>query len=223
MDYFLDTNVELGYVFCTDPWNPPATTVFDSNDRLHYSRNVDKEFQYNFSKFLKEQKQFFFRVCDELEDLNLKKVNYNEFNSIGISVNLINDFAENKKESCLKKLWNISNKNNDYEIKVNILVRKIRIFARNFERFLFDRKNKFELKVILCLERVENYSEIFGELKNLGIHDEDNVIILDAHDLACRSSLCLNFVTSDGDVYDLPPQVSALNINEFLHLKDFKK
>ena len=103
MDYFLDTNVELGYVFCTDPWNTPSVVVFNSNERLHYSKNVDNEFQKNFNRFLREQKQFFFRVSDELDDLGLKKINYNTFKSIGLNVNLINDFAENKKESCLKK------------------------------------------------------------------------------------------------------------------------
>lgn len=223
MDYFLDTNVELGYVFCTDPWNTPAVNVFDSKDRLHYSRNVDIEFQRNFGKFLKEQKQFFFKVSNELDDLSLKKVNYNLFKSIGLEVDLVNDFAENKKESCLKTLWNISNKNNEDEIKVKNLVERIRTFARNFEKFLFDRKNEFELKVILCLDRTEDYSSIFDKIDKLGVHEEDNVIILDAHDLACRESLSLNFVTSDDDVYKLPKQVSELNINKFLHLKNFEE
>lgn len=97
MDYFLDTNVELGYVFCTDPWNTPAVTVFDSNDKLHYSRNVDKEFRKNFAKFLKEQKHFFYRISDELEYLGLKNVNYNTFESIGLSVDLIHDLRQIKK------------------------------------------------------------------------------------------------------------------------------
>ena len=197
MDYFLDTNVELGYVFCTDPWNPPAITVFDSKDKLHYSRKVDKEFQYKFGLFLKEQKQFFLKVSDELEYLGIKKVNYNTFESIGLSVDLINDFDENKKESCLKKLWDISNKNHDENIKVKNLVRKIRNFARNFEKFTFVRKINFEQKVLICRDRTEMYSEIFEALKNVGIHDEDNFIILDAHDLACNESLvffCLNEV-----------------------------
>lgn len=221
MDYFLDTNVELGYVFCTDPWNTPATIVFDSKDKLHYSKNVDKEFQKNFSIFLKQQKQFFFKVSDELEDIGFKNVTFNQFKSIGSSVSLINDFAENKKESCLERLWIIANKNDDDNIKVKILVRNIRTFARNFERFLFDRKNNFEQKVVLCLDRIEGYSEIFDKLDALGIHDEDNVIILDAHDLACRNSLNLNFVTSDDDVYELSSKISELNINEFLHLENF--
>lgn len=47
------------------------------------------------------------------------------------------------------------------------------------------------------------------------------IFILDAHDLACKESLTLNFVTSDNDVFKLPQQLSTLNINEFLHLNDF--
>lgn len=221
MDYFLDTNVELGYVFCTDPWNAPAITVFDSNDRLHYSNNVDNEFQRNFSKFLREQRQFFFAVADELESLGLRKIGFNEFNSIGLGVFLIYDFAENKKESCLKLLWNIVNKKDD-KINVKILVRKIRGFGRNFESFLFKRKTNFERKVLFYQNRVDDYSEIFDELENLGIHKEDNIIILDAHDLATNESLKLNFVTSDNNVYELSQQVSALNINDFMHLRDFE-
>lgn len=222
MDYFLDTNVELGYVFCTDPWNALAVTVFDSNDKLHYSRNVDKEFQKNFIKFSKEQKQFFFKICDELESLGLEKVSYNGFKSIGISVDLIFDFAENKKESCLELLWNISNKDNEDKIKVKDLVRLIKSFGRNFEKIIYDRKRSFEQKVMISPMRTEDYSKIFEELDKLGIHDEDKEIILDAHDLAGRDSLSLNFVTSDNDVFELPKQVSALNIHKFLHLNDFK-
>lgn len=221
MDYFLDTNVELGYVFCTDPWNTPAVTVFDSKDKLHYSKRVDGEFQKNFIKFSKEQKQFFFRICDELESLGLKKIGYNEFNSIGLDVDLIHDFAENKKEKCLEVLWKISNKNDGDKIQVKILVRKIRFFARNFDKFVFKRKNNFERKVMLCPDRFEEYSEIFEELSDLGIHEEDNNIILDAHDLASKELLNLNFVTSDNNVYELPQRVSALNISEFIHLRSF--
>lgn len=221
MDYFLDTNVEIGYVFCTDPWNTHAVTVFDSKDRLHYSENVNKEFQKNFIKFSKEQSQFLLEICDELEALNFKKINFDEFKAIGLSVKLINDFAENKKEKCLEVLWDITNKNNDDKIRVKILVRNIKKFARNFENYLFIRKNNFEQKVMLCPVRKKSYSEIYEELKNLKIHKEDNNIILDAHDLACNESLTLNFVTSDNDVYKLPQQVSALNINKFLHLRNF--
>ncbi len=220
MDYFLDTNVELGYVFCTDPWNPPAVTVFDSNDRLHYSDNVNEEFRKNMIIFSRQQRQFFFEVADELESLGMRKISYNEFSSIGLSVDLANDFAENKKESCLKLLWNIANRKKKDKIRVKDLIREIMGFRRNFERFLFNRKTAFENKVMFH-RRNANYPEIFDELESLGIHEEDNHIILDAHDLATTRSLELDFVTSDNKVHKLPQQVDALNINEFLHLRDF--
>ena len=220
MDYFLDTNVELGYVFCTDPWNTPAIIVFDSNDKLHYSDNVDKEFQKNLSIFLRQQRDFFYSVAEELGYLGLRNIGYNEFNSIGLSVEF-NDFAENKKESCLKLLWDIANKKKKDKIEVKGLVRKIMRFHRNFEHFLLKRKTAFERKVMFH-KRDDDYIEIFEELKNLGIHEEDNNIILDAHDLATTQSLNLDFVTSDNAVHKLPQQVSKLNINEFLHLRDFK-
>lgn len=221
MDYFLDTNVEIGYVFCTDPWNAPAVTVFDSNDKLYYSTNVDEEFQKNLIIFSKQQKQFFFAITNELKNLNFKKITYNEFLSIGLSMPLVMDFAENKKKSCLEFLWNHVNGKNENKVKSKMLIRGIKSFGRNFDNFILKRKNTFERTVILH-NRVKEYSLIFGALENLGIHEEDNNIILDAHDLATRESLDLNFITSDNDVYELPQQVSTLNINEFLHLRDFK-
>ena len=41
MHYFLDTCVELGYVFCTDPWNDKSVKVFDDNDYLRVFRIID--------------------------------------------------------------------------------------------------------------------------------------------------------------------------------------
>lgn len=40
MDYFLDTCVEVGYVFCTDPWNDESVEFFNDNDYLNYSHTV---------------------------------------------------------------------------------------------------------------------------------------------------------------------------------------
>ena len=45
MDYFLDTCVEVGYVFCTDPWNDESVEVFNDNDYLNYSHTVKMEFK----------------------------------------------------------------------------------------------------------------------------------------------------------------------------------
>lgn len=44
MDYFLDTCIEVGYVFCTDPWNDESVEVFNDNDYLNYSHTVKMEF-----------------------------------------------------------------------------------------------------------------------------------------------------------------------------------
>ncbi len=33
MNYFLDTNIGLDYVFCTDPWNDKAEHLFNKYSR----------------------------------------------------------------------------------------------------------------------------------------------------------------------------------------------
>ena len=52
MDYFLDTCVEVGYVFCTDPWNDESVEVFNDNDYLNYSHTVKMEFNKNIMRFI---------------------------------------------------------------------------------------------------------------------------------------------------------------------------
>lgn len=59
MNYFLDTNVKLGYVFCTDPWYGNSVSVFNDYDFLYDSSTVDIEFNERYRYFLREQKDFF--------------------------------------------------------------------------------------------------------------------------------------------------------------------
>ena len=48
MNYFLDTNVKIGYVFCTDPWNDESVKLLESDSAFYNSNCVEKEFEFKF-------------------------------------------------------------------------------------------------------------------------------------------------------------------------------
>ena len=62
MNYFLDTNVKIGYVFCTDPWNDESVKLLESDNAFYNSNCVEKEFNKKYDYIMKEQKNFFYSL-----------------------------------------------------------------------------------------------------------------------------------------------------------------
>lgn len=62
MNYFFDTNVGLGYVFCTDPWNDKSEHLFDEEGTLYISYCVGNEFDKKYNSILKKQRNFFIHL-----------------------------------------------------------------------------------------------------------------------------------------------------------------
>lgn len=53
MNYFLDTNVGLGYVFCTDSWNDKSEHLFNKKGTFYISYCVRNEFDRKYNNILK--------------------------------------------------------------------------------------------------------------------------------------------------------------------------
>ena len=80
MNYFLDTNVGLGYVFCTDPWNKQSEHLFNKESTFYISYCVKKEFNKKYNNILKKQMNFLYSLRNELEIENSsKKIIFKEF------------------------------------------------------------------------------------------------------------------------------------------------
>lgn len=225
MDYFLDTNVGIGYIFCNDPWHDLSVKVFTKSDNLHYSVNVVEELNRKYNSILTEQKQFFYSMRDELEMLinPFKKLSFEDLKSIGLSVNLTRDFDSNKKINILNVFWQYCLKKYDESNKIGIkyVIRSIKNWLFSFERLVLDRNLEFNRVVICSKKRIEEYSSIYEELCNVGVHDEDRDIVLDAHDLACDEYIKLFFVSSDKKLCNRAKKVKSLNICDFVSLEEF--
>lgn len=230
MDYFLDTCVELGYVFCTDPWNDKSVKVFDNNDHLHYSYCVNKEFEKKYNGFLKEQKNFFYALKEELkiEDPN-KYITLENLILKSKIIFLKRDFDENKKAKCIEILWEFCESKHEYNAslktpvcKAKYLLNLISRFIMSFEREIGNRRNNFERKVIYHTKRENEYPELYDKLQNNNVHYPDNCIVLDAHDLSLNENIDLEFITSDNNLsINANNVISFLNIRKFHYLKEF--
>lgn len=230
MNYFLDTNVKLGYVFCTDPWYDNSVSVFNDHDFLHDSSTVNIEFNGRYRYFLREQKDFFYELREILRfDNSSKKINLNDLRVKSWEVDLKRDFNDDKKESYVKSFWKYCGNINglDYELesiafKIKDVIKYISRFLMGFERKVLNRKLQYERKVMCCSKRTGDYQELYDKLLDVNVHDPDTFIILDAHDLSLKDNLVLDFITADNNmIHNVKDIINLLNINKFHYLKDF--
>lgn len=229
MNYFLDTNVKIGYVFCTDPWNDESVKLLENDDIFYYSRCVENEFNKKYIFILKEQKNFFNSLKDELEDLSNDFISLKELKLKSQIIPLKRDFEENKKDKISELLWKVSRPKHEFNddlrtdvCSVNNLLMYIGKFIRGFERKLIERKNYFELKVIFH-NRDEKYMDLNERLLfEVGVHYPDNCIVLDAHDLSLTECINLEFITADGNMINcVNEMIDLLCIDKFHYLNDF--
>ena len=229
MDYFLDTCVEVGYVFCTDPWNNESVKIFEANDSLYYSFNVDKEFRKKYHEIYRENRNFLISLRDilNLEADKEKLLSLNDLNQKSWQVNLKKEIGENKKEKMIETLWQYSKSkhlNTESEnpvCKVKTLLSYISKFIRNLSNGLLKRKMAFENKVMIHT-RHDRYSKLYNKLDENDVHHPDNDIVLDAHDLSLKMNIALEFITADKNmVNNVNKIIGLLNINNFHYLKDF--
>lgn len=192
MDYFLDTCVEVGYVFCTDPWNDESVEVFNDNDYLNYSHTVKMEFN---------QKSWQVDLEEEIDERKKEKI-----------IKTLWEFSKSK---------HLNTESGNPVCKVKTLLIYISKFIRNFSYGLLKRKRAFESKVMIHT-RHDKYQELYDKLEENGIHYPDNHIVLDAHDLSLKRNITLEFITADKNmVTNVNCLVDLLNINKFHYLKDF--
>lgn len=229
MDYFLDTCVEVGYVFCTDPWNDNSVDVFNDNENLHYSHTVKREFNKKYHEIYNENRNFLRSLMDvlNLESDKEKLLSLDEFNQKSWQVNLEEEIDERKKEKIIKTLWEFSKskhlktESGNTVCKVKTLLIYISKFIRNFNYGLLQRKRAFESKVMIHT-RYDKYQELYDKLDENNIHYPDNNIVLDAHDLSLKRNIALEFITADRNmVNNVNSIVGLLNINKFHYLKNF--
>lgn len=231
MNYFLDTNVELGYVFCTDPWNDKSEHLFDKEGTFYISYCVSREFDKKYNDILKKQMNFLYSLRNELEiEDSSKKLSLKNLKIKSLIIELKRNFDDNLKEEIIEVLWKrCGNKHifdselEEYVCTVKDLLIYIKKFIRGFKGKLIARRRFFKSVVIECEKRIKTYSDLNDKLLNqIGIHFPDNFIILDAHDLSLNDGIDLYFISADKKMIKKANNIlNLLSIENFFYLKDF--
>lgn len=230
MNCFLDTNVKIGYVFCTDPWNDKSEHLFNMNHTFYISPNVRKEFNKKYNHILKNQKNFLYSLRDELNEENPSKtLSLKDLKIKSIIIGLKRDFDENLKKEIVEVLWKgcASKHKYDSNLKVDVctikdLLTYIRKFLRGFEIHLNRRLTTFQREVIECEKRNKEYNDLNKKLLDSGIHYPDSDIILDAHELSLKDNIVLKFISADNEMIENANNIiDVLNIDKFYYLKEF--
>ena len=77
----------------------------------------------------------------------------------------------------------------------------------DLKRFVYSRKNQWEQNILLTYDRVKKYLALKRKLNSLKVHSPDDEIVLDAHDFNLRKDFLLDFITFDGDFYNIVYQI----------------
>lgn len=231
MNYFLDTCVGLGYVFCTNPWNDKSEHLFNKEATFYISYCVGKELNKKYNDILKQQKNFLYTLRDKLENESPSKtLTLTNLKTISVTIGLQRDFDDNLKEEAVQVLWKRCKTKHVYDSQlkeevcsIKELLKYIKKFIRGFEIKVTSRLLDFKREVIETEKRNNSYNDLNEKLLNdVEIHYPDNCIILDAHDLSLKDGINLNFISADKKMIENVRDIAALlSIDNFYYLKDF--
>ncbi|WP_458403066.1 hypothetical protein [Methanobrevibacter sp.] len=105
-ELLLDTNIGLGYVFCTDPWNDKTEHLFNKEGTFYISYCVGKEFDKKYNNILKKQMNFLYSLRNDLAIQNSsKKLSLKNLKMKSLIIELKRDFDDNLKEEIVEVLW----------------------------------------------------------------------------------------------------------------------
>ena len=218
MDFFIDTNVALGFSIIPDKWHDKSRVFFEENlDKDIYWSNLVKEEYLEKSIYIALLiRDFLQKIQYILENSNKRFINIYEFE----------DFIMKKTEDC--KLDRSKKRNilqhfcDSYNINfmdVNQLCSKFESFSDIFFRFYLDLDEDLKNRILLHNCGLDNYLKYIDYAKRLydmGVHSPDCKILVDAYDLSLISSQ-LTFVSFDEKLMNilLKGDVSFLNVIEF--------
>ena len=201
LNLFFDTNVIVGYLIGIDPWHYFSLRVFNIDKSKYWSYYVKDESRNVLKRLLLEYNGFFSQIKDSiLVDFiskkeffrNLSEINYVDGQEVSFDQERIADLIWSEggwyKQARTCELFNLLD---------SILEDMNETVFPNFENCnvllkFHQRKNDYKT----LLSDLDSLKECFNGKLNT-VHNPDDKIILDAHDLALSKNFDLYFITAD--------------------------
>lgn len=219
MNFFVDTNIPVGYTIIHDKWHDVSKNFINNNqhESIYWSNLVKKEYNIKVNKIIDKVNTFLIHCKTILKDNQKDFVNYFDFENFLIEKTKICSLDKFKKQKILEQFWN---KYNFSEGISGIVYLKFIEFVHEFEKpyHVINRK----LKNILILHDcgLDNYLRYFNYAKILydwGVHKPDCKIVADAHDCG-KVHGDLIFISADSEMIE---KIKAHNTS-FLNILEFK-
>ena len=217
MNYFIDTNIPLGYVIIHDKHHPTAKEFLEKNkNKLFWSNLVKKEYSIKFFKILDLIETFLDMVKHILKNNCNSFKNYIQFEKFILEKTKFCNLDRFKKCKILEHFW----KTNLYNFKNQELYNIFSQFTNTFDKIYFTRDLHLNqiLKLHNCgLNNYLKYIKYAEKLYDWGVHNPDCKIITDAHDCGLLNDN-LTFITID---MKMLKKIIGKNVS-FLKIKEFK-
>lgn len=219
MNYFIDTNISLGYTIIHDKWHDVSKTFINNHekDSIFWSNLVKNEYAKKFNKIIDDMNIFIIHCKIILKDNQKDFINYYEFENLLIKKTKIDRLDNFKKQKILKEFWNKYKFNEGISEAIYL---KFLEFIHEFERVFHIRDQKLKNILIIHDCGLNNYLKYLNYAKKLykwGVHKPDCKIVIDAHDCG-KNHDDLIFISADKKMIE-----KILNHNtNFLSITEFK-
>ena len=215
MNYFIDTNIAIAFSFYPDKHHSSSREfIINTVEDIYWSNNVLSEYEKKYDDISNPIKTFLNEIILSLENYNGLFFNQDSFEKfvlrntdyIDLDVikkkRLINIFWENIILGFFKEKEEFFVLFKEYALEVPAVFENNKIFLKDNVR-LFD-----------CgKENYKKYSGLLNSLIEIGVHNPDYKIILDAHDFAKENFTV--FVSTDKKFLSRVMNFNGLNINEY--------
>lgn len=107
MNYFIDTNIPLGYAISHDKWHNVSKTFLDNHqkDSIFWSNLVKNEYTKKFNEILDDINTFIANCKTLLKENQKDFINYFDFEDFLIRKTKMNSLDNFKKQMILKQFW----------------------------------------------------------------------------------------------------------------------
>lgn len=217
MNYFLDTNMPIGYTVVHDKFHETAKKFINEHENsLFWSNLVKKEYNETFTDISDEIGHFLDSVENILEKNEKDFDYYLKFEKFIITNTKHVKLDSYKKHKIIEDFWNINYFNS---CSCDEIYRKFVKFNQKFNDTYFKRDKNINniMKLHNCgIDNYLKYLNYTSKLKSWGMHSPDYKIIVDAHDCGIKHGE-LTFVSADGKIFEslIGNDTSFLKIVEF--------
>ena len=215
MDYFIDTNVALAFSFFPDKFHDSSKEfIINAVEDIYWSENIRAEYDKKFLEVYDNIEQFSNKIIFALENYQGVFINKRSFESFVLRNSTEINIDETKKIRLISIFW---------DCVIFGFLKEHPEFYNSFIEYSLEVPDTFEANKDFLINRLsfydcgkdnyKKYSGLLNSLIEIGVHNSDYKIILDAHDFA-KDNFTV-FVSTDKKFLNKVMNFQGLNVNEY--------